>query len=110
MKILYVPVASPETLQGKDALDYQSDTVFYGLKKLFGDDVVDAIRLWFMYKKDKLERPENFEKLWGKAFTCYGLLGDDSKVDREDIGSKIFNHFFELTNSGPPFCIPRACL
>jgi len=96
MKILYVPVASPETLQGKDALDYQSDTVFYGLKKLFGDDVVDAIRLWFMYKKDKLERPENFEKLWGKAFTCYGLLGDDSKVDREDIGSKIFNHFFDF--------------
>jgi hypothetical protein len=87
---------NPETLESDKALDYQSDTLFYGLRKLFGDDVVDIMRLWFMYKKDKLERPENFKELWGKAFTCYGLLGDDSKVDREDLGSKIANHFFDF--------------
>ena len=96
MKILYVPIMNPETLESDKALDYQSDTLFYGLRKLFGDDVVDIMRLWFMYKKDKLERPENFKELWGKAFTCYGLLGDDSKVDREDLGSKIANHFFDF--------------
>jgi len=96
MKILYVPIMNPETLESDKALDYQSDTLFYGLRKLFGDDVVDIMRLWFMYKKDKLERPENFKELWGKAFTCYGLLGDDSKVDREDLGSKVANRFFDF--------------
>ena len=96
MKILHVPIMNTEALESNGALDYQSDTLFYGLRKLFGDDVVDIVRLWFMYKKDKLERPENFKGLWGKAFTCYGLLGDDSKVDREDLGSKITNHFFDF--------------
>jgi len=96
MKILFVPIINPETLESPHALDYQSDTLFYGLRKVFGNDVVDIVRLWFMYKRDRMERPENFEKLWGKAFTCYGLLEDDSQVDREDIGSKLKNHFFDF--------------
>ena len=97
MKILFVPIMNPYILESSQALDYHSDTLVYGLRKSFGDDVVDIVRLWFMYKKDRMERPpENFEKLWGKAFTCYGLLEDDSQVDREDIASKLKNQFFDF--------------
>ena len=95
MKILYYPIISAAGLNSTQVGDYQTDTLFHGLRSLLGDDVIDGARMWHMYKTDKGEHPEVFEKLWGKGFTTYGLLPSDDNVDRDDIGTKIRKNYYD---------------
>ena len=94
MKILYLPVIHPSSIHNTAIADYQTDTLFYGLRKLLGEDAVDGYRMWHMYKKDKEKMPEAFGNLWGKGFSCYGLL-EEQKIDRDDIEAKLENRFYD---------------
>ena len=94
MKILYLPIIHPNSLRSTGVADYQTDTLFYGLRKLFGADVTDGNRMWHMYKGEKEKSPEIFSKLWGKGFSCYGLL-EEYDIDRDDIETKLENRFYD---------------
>lgn len=86
MKILFI--------SGANGPDYLSDMVFHGLRSLFGTDVVDEHRLWYMYKS-----AGDLRGLYGKAFTLYGLI-DEGQVDRNDISAKVRAQFFDLVIFG----------
>lgn len=87
MKILYLSSAAMP--------DYQCDMLFHGFRALFGDDVVDVNRLWYMYAGSFAADPPSRHALYGKGFTLYGLVGDDN-VDRTDIPAKIRTRYFDL--------------
>lgn len=80
MKILFLSKAAP---------DYQADMLFHGLRTLYGTDVVDAERRYFMYKG------ADTQSLYGRGFTLYGLL-DEGQVDRDDIPAKIASRYYDL--------------
>jgi hypothetical protein len=81
-KILYIT---------SDTSDYQSDSLFHGLRTLYGDNVVDYPKSEKMYKLSN----ENLSNLHGKGFTCYALL-DDIFVDRLNIFEKVKQNYFDL--------------
>ncbi len=82
MKILFIT---------SDTSDYQSDSLFHGLRSLYGSQVVDFPKAERMYKFDL----ENINVLHGLGFTCYGLL-ENIKVDRNNIYEKVKNNYFDL--------------
>ena len=88
MKILY--------LSDGAGVDYMCDTLFHGLRSLFGPDVVDANRLWYLYNSIT---PEQKAKLYGKGFTIAGLI-EEGEVDREDLLKKIQFRFYDLVIYG----------
>ncbi|MEB3355556.1 MAG: hypothetical protein VKK04_02330 [Synechococcales bacterium] len=73
--------------------DYQCDSLFHGLREVFGNGVVDINKVEYMYKTFPLSEKPN---LYGKGFTLYGLLEDESDIDRSDIESKIKHRFFDF--------------
>jgi len=79
---------------------YLTDMLFHGLKKQFGDDVVDYERSWWMYSGDF--GPGKFDPAiyCPRGFTIYKTLGDDTSVDRSDIESKIKNQYYDLVIFG----------
>lgn len=83
MNILYLsPAKGP---------DYLCDSLLHGLRTLFGPSVVDFPRIPYMYADYG-----DLSRLYGRGFTLWGLLGDDSAVDRTDISSKIAHRFYDL--------------
>lgn len=84
MKILFLS-------QGA-GIDYACDGVFHGLRQLFGPDVVDANRLWYLYNSISAE---DKAKQYGKGFTLAGLI-EEGDVDRTDLLSKIRHCYFDL--------------
>jgi hypothetical protein len=92
LKILYIS-------KGREA-DYQCDMLFHGLRSLFGPDVVDVNRLWFMYANSFGPGKHDLSKCYGRGFTLYGLLPDDDKVDRTDILRKIKCGYFSYVIYG----------
>jgi hypothetical protein len=72
--------------------DYQNDLVFYGLKELFGDDVVDSTPIISLYKeyKEKISS----QNLWG-GMTTFWLIESDN-VDRTNIEEKIKDQYYDL--------------
>ncbi len=94
MKILLKQITSPHRQSHHTAADYMTDSLFHGLRTLWGEGVVDGTRLWQMYKSES--DPAKMAKLHGKGFTLYGLLGDDSRVDRTDIPAKIAARYFDF--------------
>ena len=92
MKILFV--------SGGTFLDYQCDMLFHGLRSLFGPSTVDAQRLPYMYQADFADGSQRRDALYGRAFTCYGLLGPDAEVDRTDIPAKIAARYYDLVVYG----------
>lgn len=90
MKILFIAKG--------DYPDFQSDMVFHGGRCLYGDDFVDANKLWYMYKDDKELHwnsliPNNGRDR-GRGFTLYGLL-PQGNVDRHGIEDKIRSHHYD---------------
>jgi len=103
MKILLlrqpqVPAGYPGGIAGGAC--YQTDMLFHGLRNLFGDDVVDYERSWWMYEGDF--GPGKFDPAiyCPRGFTIYRTLGDDSGVDRTDVETKIKNQYYDLVIFG----------
>lgn len=88
MKILFLS-------SGGNTCDYQRDALFHGLRTLLGSGVVDVHRIDTMYKDFG-----DVSGLYGRGMTLYGLLGDDSDVDRTDIPRKIANKYFDIVLYG----------
>jgi hypothetical protein len=72
--------------------DYQNDLVFYGLRELFGDDVVDSTQIVSLYKE--YEGRIHPRHLWG-GMTTFWLI-DENKIDRTDIEGKIKDKYYDL--------------
>jgi hypothetical protein len=72
--------------------DYQNDLVFYGLRELFGDDVVDSTQIVSLYKE--YENAINPQHLWG-GMTAFWLIGDNN-IDRTNIEEKIKDQYYDL--------------
>lgn len=89
MKILFISNAT--------APDYLADSIFHGLRSLYGADCVDVNKLSYMYKGAEKS------SLYGKGFTLYGTL-DDIPVDRTDIRAKLRAGYFDRVIFG---CVYR---
>ena len=82
MKILYVTnhVKIAQS-SGGFISDYQNDLVFYGLRELYGDDVVDSTQIISLYKEHEGKIPQ--KHLWG-GMTAFWLIGNNN-IDRKII-------------------------
>jgi len=93
MKILYITnYIDIAKASGGFISDYQNDLVFYGLRELFGDDVVDSTQIISLYKE--YENKINPQHLWG-GMTTFWLIGDNN-IDRSDIEEKIKDRYYDL--------------
>jgi hypothetical protein len=93
MKILYVTnYNSIAQASGGFISDYQNDLVFYGLRELFGDDVVDSTQIVSLYKEYEGKIPS--QHLWG-GMTAFWLIGDNN-IDRTNIEEKIKDQYYDL--------------
>ena len=72
--------------------DYQNDLVFYGLRELFGDDVVDSTQIVSLYKEYENKIPS--QHLWG-GMTTFWLIGENN-IDRSNIEEKIKDRYYDL--------------
>jgi hypothetical protein len=91
MKILYI---------GTPAFsDFMSDSLFHGLRSLMGEDVVDGIRIGYMYDDFPLD---DLNKFWGRGFTLTRKL-KDLNIDRTDLESKIKARYFDYVIYGASF-------
>ncbi len=89
MRLLYI--------SGAAGPDYQCDMLFHGLRETLGADVVDARRLWYMYRSDVT--PEIKRNLYGSGFTVYGRLSS-VEADRSDLEVKIQQRYFNFVVYG----------
>jgi hypothetical protein len=93
MKILYITNhIDIAKASGGFINDYQNDLVFYGLRELFGDDVVDSTQIVSLYKE--YENTINPQHLWG-GMTAFWLIGDNN-IDRTNIEEKIKDQYYDL--------------
>jgi hypothetical protein len=89
MKILFITSAKFP--------DYLNDSVFHGLRALYGANAVDSNCLDYMYKQYTSE--EQKLKLYGRGFTLYSTLESD-QTDRSDLETKIRTKYFDLVIYG----------
>lgn len=73
--------------------DYLNDSIFHGLRALYNENVVDSNCLSYMYKPYTSETEK--VKLYGRGFTLYATLENDS-TDRTDLVNKIKSKYFDL--------------
>ena len=93
MKIFYVTNhIKISQASGGFISDYQNDLVFYGLRELFGDDVVDSTQIISLYKEFEGKIPS--QHLWG-GMTAFWLIGDNN-IDRTNIEEKIKDQYYDL--------------
>ena len=90
MKILYVG--------HKDPRDYLQELIFHGLYKLFGADVVDANKIWWMYEDyDPSKQSKDGSGAcvaFQNKFSPLGSLKDIA--DRSNIEEKIKDRFYDF--------------
>lgn len=92
MKILYVTnYLDIAKASGGFVNDYQNDLLFYGLRELFGDDVVDSTQIPTLYKENEGKIPQ--QHLWG-GMTSFWLIGENN-IDRTDIEQKIKDRYYD---------------
>ena len=92
MKILYVTnYLDIAKASGGFVNDYQNDLLFYGLRELFGDDVVDSTQIPTLYKE--YEGKIDTKHLWG-GMTSFWLIGENN-IDRTDIEQKIKDRYYD---------------
>lgn len=97
MKILYVTnYLDIAKASGGFINDYQNDLVFYGLRELFGDDVVDSTQIPTLYKENEFKIDKRY--LWG-GMTSFWLIGDNN-IDRTDIEQKIKDRYYDYVIYG----------
>ena len=97
MKILYVTnYIDIARASGGFISDYINDLVFYGLRELFGDDVVDSTQIISLYKE--YEGKIHPQHLWG-GMTAFWLIGDNN-IDRTNIEEKIKDRYYDLVIYG----------
>jgi len=93
MKILYITNhIDIAKASGGFINDYQNDLVFYGLRELFGDDVVDSTQIISLYKE--YEGKIHPQHLWG-GMTTFWLIGENN-IDRSNIEEKIKDKYYDL--------------
>jgi len=93
MKILYITNhINIAKASGGFINDYQNDLVFYGLRELFGDDVVDSTQIVSLYKE--YEGKIHPQHLWG-GMTAFWLIGENN-IDRSNIEEKIKDKYYDL--------------
>ena len=93
MKILYVTDHRQIAIaSGGFISDYLNDLTFFGLKELFGDDVVDSTPIISLYKEYKDQIHPMY--LWG-GMTSFWLL-DKNTADRSNIKEKIQYKYYYL--------------
>jgi len=93
MKILYVTNhIDIARASGGFINDYQNDLVFYGLRELFGDDVVDSTQIISLYKD--YENKIHPQHLWG-GMTTFWLIGENN-IDRTNIEEKIKDRYYDF--------------
>jgi hypothetical protein len=97
MKILYV-TNHMDILRASGGFvnDYQNDLVFYGLREMFGDDVVDSTQILSLYKEH--EGRIHPQHLWG-GMTAFWLIGENN-IDRTNIEEKIKDKYYDLVIYG----------
>lgn len=78
MNILFLELASGNIIP-ENCSDYQLDMLFHGLVKS-GHNVYTILDHWWMYESERRQRPEDFDKIWGRGFTIYGTIKDDEKT------------------------------
>lgn len=76
--------------------DFMQDCLFYSLKEIFLNDVIDYPPLWFMYKDSKDLQENNPNFFWGKGFTLYKEFNGFFQVERNNILEKINDGYFNL--------------
>jgi hypothetical protein len=93
MKILYITNHMDiARASGGFINDYQNDLLFYGLRELYGDDVVDSTQILSLYKE--YEGKIHPQHLWG-GMTSFWLIGDNN-IDRSNIEEKIKDKYYDL--------------
>jgi hypothetical protein len=93
MKILYITNhIEIAKASGGFISDYQNDLVFYGLRELFGDGVVDSTQIIHLYKEYKDRIHPNH--LWGGMTTFWLIEGNN--IDRTNIEDKIKDQYYDL--------------
>ena len=93
MKILYVTDHRQIAIaSGGFISDYLNDLTFFGLKELFGDDVVDSTPIISLYKEYKDQIHPMY--LWG-GMTSFWLL-DKNTADSSNIKEKIQDKYYDL--------------
>lgn len=93
MKILYITNhIDIANASGGFINDYQNDLVFYGLRELFGDNVVDSTQIISLYKEYENRIPK--QHLWG-GMTTFWLIGENN-IDRSNIEEKIKDRYYDL--------------
>jgi hypothetical protein len=75
--------------------DYQCDAIANGMREVYGSSFVDYPRIRYLY----VDYPAT-SLLYGRGFSLYAILGDDSDVDRTGIEDKIASHFYDLVIYG----------
>ena len=97
MKILYVTDHRQiARASGGFISDYLNDLTFFGLKELYGDDVIDSTPIISLYKEYK--NKFDHRHLWG-GMTAFWLLDKDEahhKGLRNNIEEKIKDKYFDL--------------
>ena len=92
MKILYVTnYLDIAKASGGFINDYQNDLLFYGLRELFGDDVVDSTQIPTLYKEYEGKIDKKY--LWG-GMTSFWLIGENN-IDRTNIEQKIKDRYYD---------------
>jgi hypothetical protein len=93
MKILYVTNHMDiAKASGGFINDYQNDLLFYGLRELYGDNIVDSTQILSLYKE--YEGKIHPQHLWG-GMTSFWLIGDNN-IDRSNIEEKIKDKYYDL--------------
>lgn len=93
MKILFI--SSLNVKKGR-LNDFMHDIVLHGLRKIYGDSVIDYPGVWYMYRDEVKKRNYDINNLWGKGFTLYNLLSNYQQIDRTDIENKIKTNYFDF--------------
>lgn len=100
-KVLYLAAAlkkAPLRAQG----NYNSWTLFHGLRSLLGDGCVDPFKIPFLYKQPQDVVNGMKKLLYGMGFGYAFRLDDATTVDRTDLLNKVKQHFYDLVVFADP--------